>query len=61
MEFPFAIMLGMCSAALVAGNLVIVKPSENTSMIAYKIVSEFIDHIREELKYHKEANSMQLF
>ena len=57
-NFPFAIMLGMCSAALVAGNSVIVKPSENTSMIAYKIVSEFIDHIREELKYRKEANSI---
>ncbi|RMF93200.1 MAG: L-glutamate gamma-semialdehyde dehydrogenase, partial [Candidatus Schekmanbacteria bacterium] len=35
-NFPLAILTGMTSAALVTGNAVIMKPAEQTSVIAYK-------------------------
>jgi 1-pyrroline-5-carboxylate dehydrogenase len=35
-NFPNAIMCGMSSAAIVAGNTVVLKPSSNSPMIAYK-------------------------
>jgi len=34
-NFPFAILTGMTTAALVAGNTVLLKPSSNTLVIAY--------------------------
>lgn len=37
-NFPFAILIGMTAAAIVAGNTVILKPSTNTPVIAYKAV-----------------------
>lgn len=37
-NFPLAIFLGQISAALVAGNTVIAKPAEQTSLIAYRAV-----------------------
>ncbi len=37
-NFAFAIMAGMTSAALVAGNTVLLKPAETTSVIAYKFI-----------------------
>ncbi|MEH7464089.1 L-glutamate gamma-semialdehyde dehydrogenase [Bacillus thuringiensis] len=42
-NFPLAILTGMTSAALVTGNTTIVKPSENTSIIAYKFVELMIE------------------
>lgn len=37
-NFAFAIMAGMTSAAIVAGNTVLLKPAETTSVIAYKFM-----------------------
>jgi len=38
LEFPAAIATGMTAAALVAGNTVVLKPSEESSVIAAKMV-----------------------
>jgi len=38
-NFPFAIMAGMTAAAIVCGNTVILKPSENSPTIAARFVS----------------------
>jgi RHH-type proline utilization regulon transcriptional repressor/proline dehydrogenase/delta 1-pyrroline-5-carboxylate dehydrogenase len=43
-NFPLAITLGQIAAALVTGNTVIAKASEETSLIAYKAISLFFDH-----------------
>ena len=43
-NFPLAITLGQIAAALVTGNTVIAKPSEHTSLIAYKALNLFFDH-----------------
>ena len=37
-NFPLAIMLGMTTAALVTGNTVVLKPSSDSAVIAYKFV-----------------------
>lgn len=37
-NFPLAILTGMASAAIVSGNTVLLKPSSNTQVIAYKFV-----------------------
>lgn len=37
-NFPLAILTGMTAAALVTGNTVIIKPSEQSSVVAYEIV-----------------------
>ncbi len=37
-NFPLAILTGMTSAAVVCGNTVLLKPSSNTQVIAYKYV-----------------------
>lgn len=36
-NFPLAIFIGQISAALVTGNVVIAKPAQQTSLIAYKV------------------------
>ena len=43
-NFPLAITLGQIAAALVTGNTVIAKASEETSLIAFKALSLFFDH-----------------
>jgi len=40
-NFPVAILVGQISAALVTGNNVIAKPSENASLLGYKIIELF--------------------
>ena len=45
-NFPLAIMAGMTTAALVTGNAVIVKPSQQSSIIAY----EFLQLLNQSLK-----------
>jgi RHH-type proline utilization regulon transcriptional repressor/proline dehydrogenase/delta 1-pyrroline-5-carboxylate dehydrogenase len=40
-NFPLAILVGLASAALAAGNSVVVKPSQQTSLIAYEFVRIF--------------------
>jgi len=40
-NFPLAILTGMTAAALVAGNTVIMKPAEQTSVIAAKLMEIF--------------------
>lgn len=40
-NFPLAILTGMTAAALVAGNTVIMKPAEQTSVIAAKLMDIF--------------------
>jgi RHH-type proline utilization regulon transcriptional repressor/proline dehydrogenase/delta 1-pyrroline-5-carboxylate dehydrogenase len=40
-NFPLAILCGMTSAALVAGNTVIMKPAEQSSVIAAKLMEVF--------------------
>jgi RHH-type proline utilization regulon transcriptional repressor/proline dehydrogenase/delta 1-pyrroline-5-carboxylate dehydrogenase len=40
-NFPLAIPLGMVSAALVAGNAVVLKPAEQTPLVAYCIIQAF--------------------
>ena len=37
-NFPIAILTGMSSAAIVSGNTILLKPSSNTQVIAYKFV-----------------------
>jgi len=40
-NFPLAILCGMTAAALVTGNCVIMKPAEQTSVIAYRLAEIF--------------------
>jgi RHH-type proline utilization regulon transcriptional repressor/proline dehydrogenase/delta 1-pyrroline-5-carboxylate dehydrogenase len=40
-NFPFAIAIGMCSAAMVTGNTVIFKPASLASVIGYGLVEVF--------------------
>ncbi len=40
-NFPLAILTGMVSAALVTGNTVIIKPAEQSSLIAYELMLLF--------------------
>jgi len=40
-NFPLAILTGMASAAVVAGNPVILKPAEQSPLIAYKLARAF--------------------
>jgi RHH-type proline utilization regulon transcriptional repressor/proline dehydrogenase/delta 1-pyrroline-5-carboxylate dehydrogenase len=42
-NFPLAIFLGQVTASLVAGNVVIAKPAEQTPLIAYKAVQLFYE------------------
>ncbi|MDA0149046.1 bifunctional proline dehydrogenase/L-glutamate gamma-semialdehyde dehydrogenase PutA [Vibrio sp. LaRot3] len=42
-NFPLAIFLGQVSAALVAGNTVVAKPAEQTSLIAHRAVELMLD------------------
>jgi RHH-type proline utilization regulon transcriptional repressor/proline dehydrogenase/delta 1-pyrroline-5-carboxylate dehydrogenase len=42
-NFPLAILTGMTTAALVAGNAVILKPAEQSSAIAYGLYRRMID------------------
>jgi RHH-type proline utilization regulon transcriptional repressor/proline dehydrogenase/delta 1-pyrroline-5-carboxylate dehydrogenase len=42
-NFPLAILTGMTTAALVAGNSVIIKPAEQSSAIAYELYKRIID------------------
>ncbi len=37
-NFPFAILCGMTTAAIVAGNTVVIKPAEDSSVIGYKFM-----------------------
>ena len=40
-NFPLAILTGMTAAALVTGNTVIMKPAEQSSVVAYKLMEIF--------------------
>jgi 1-pyrroline-5-carboxylate dehydrogenase len=40
-NFPIAILTGMTSAAIVTGNCVVLKPSNETPLIAYEVVEAF--------------------
>ena len=42
-NFPLAILTGMAAAALVAGNTVVIKPSEQTPVIAARLMELFIE------------------
>ena len=42
-NYPLAIFLGQVTAALVAGNVVIAKPAETTTLIAYRAVELLFD------------------
>jgi 1-pyrroline-5-carboxylate dehydrogenase len=42
-NFPLAILVGMTSAAIVAGNTVIMKPAMTTQVIAYKFMEALIE------------------
>ncbi len=42
-NFPLAIMVGMTTAALVAGNTVVIKPSSDTPTIAAKFAEVLLD------------------
>lgn len=42
-NFPSAIPCGMLAAALVTGNTAIMKPAEQSSLIAYKVFQAFLD------------------
>ncbi|KKA43479.1 bifunctional proline dehydrogenase/L-glutamate gamma-semialdehyde dehydrogenase PutA [Salinivibrio sp. KP-1] len=42
-NFPLAIFLGQVSAALVAGNTVVAKPAEQTSIIAYRAIELLLE------------------
>jgi 1-pyrroline-5-carboxylate dehydrogenase len=44
-NFPNAILTGLTSAALVAGNTVVLKPSSNAPTVAYKIVELFNEEL----------------
>ena len=41
-NFPLAILTGMATAALAAGNTVILKPAEQSSAIAYQLYERMI-------------------
>lgn len=40
-NFPFAISIGMCAAAVVAGNTVVFKPSSQSSVVGHHLVEIF--------------------
>ncbi len=40
-NFPLAILTGMTAAALVAGNTVVMKPAEQSSGVAYRLMEAF--------------------
>jgi RHH-type proline utilization regulon transcriptional repressor/proline dehydrogenase/delta 1-pyrroline-5-carboxylate dehydrogenase len=42
-NFPLAILTGMTTAALIAGNTVIIKPAEQSSAIAHELYKRMID------------------
>ena len=42
-NFPLAILVGMATAALVAGNTVVIKPSSDTPTIAHKFADVLLD------------------
>src|SRR2546421_9983242 len=42
-NFPAAILTGMTTAALVTGNTVVVKPSSDAPIIAFKIMQAFVE------------------
>ena len=42
-NFPLAIACGMSAAALVCGNAVILKPAEQTSLIAYELAKVYLE------------------
>ncbi|MBV1839548.1 bifunctional proline dehydrogenase/L-glutamate gamma-semialdehyde dehydrogenase PutA [Photobacterium ganghwense] len=42
-NFPLAIFLGQVSAALVAGNTVVAKPAEQTSLIAFRAIEMMLE------------------
>ncbi|WBA19487.1 bifunctional proline dehydrogenase/L-glutamate gamma-semialdehyde dehydrogenase PutA [Salinivibrio kushneri] len=42
-NFPLAIFLGQVSAALVAGNTVVAKPAEQTSIVAYRAIELLLE------------------
>ena len=42
-NFPLAIACGMAAAALVAGNTTVLKPAEQTSLIAYELAKIFLE------------------
>jgi RHH-type transcriptional regulator, proline utilization regulon repressor / proline dehydrogenase / delta 1-pyrroline-5-carboxylate dehydrogenase len=42
-NFPLAILCGMTTAALVAGNTVIMKPAEQSAVVAAKLMEAFIE------------------
>lgn len=42
-NFPLAIMVGMTTAAIVAGNTVVLKPASTTPVIAYKFLEILLD------------------
>lgn len=42
-NFPLAILTGMTVAALVTGNTVVMKPAEQSSVIAYKLMEIFLN------------------
>jgi RHH-type proline utilization regulon transcriptional repressor/proline dehydrogenase/delta 1-pyrroline-5-carboxylate dehydrogenase len=42
-NFPLAILTGMTTAALVAGNTVVMKPAEQSSVIAAKLMEVFVE------------------
>ena len=42
-NFPLAIFIGQIAAALVAGNTVIAKPAESTSLIAYRAIQLLLE------------------
>ncbi|MBI5685521.1 MAG: bifunctional proline dehydrogenase/L-glutamate gamma-semialdehyde dehydrogenase [Verrucomicrobia bacterium] len=42
-NFPLAILTGMTSAAVVAGNAVVMKPSDQTPIIAARLMSLFVE------------------
>lgn len=44
-NFPFAITLGMAAANLIVGNGVLIKPSMQTSLIAYEALEILLDQI----------------
>jgi RHH-type transcriptional regulator, proline utilization regulon repressor / proline dehydrogenase / delta 1-pyrroline-5-carboxylate dehydrogenase len=50
-NFPLAILLGMTSAALLAGNTVIIKPSEEAPAIAYKLVTDLNKVMRDSFPF----------
>ena len=50
-NFPLAILLGMTSAALLAGNTVVIKPSEEAPAIAYQLVTDLNKIIRDSFPF----------